>query len=183
MKVISMKKFRKILLSTSIILLLLVSIGTIYAKDGSSNVTVSYTPSKVYSWVKLEVHISGKGTVFDQYQSIQEGSLLYDLQEKDTKEFKIIPAEGYELSKLEFNNGYQTLDLLKNMQGDMVNITVEDRNASLFIHFKKKTSEGLQGNMNGLPTGDETNILKSIFTLVSMFVLLLLLYRNTTKEE
>lgn len=123
--------------------LLLISVITIpiAASEGKADVNVSYTPGRAYAKVQLKLEVVGKGIVYDEATPIHEGILLYDMQEEDTKAFRIIPQDGYEISKVEYDDGYQVVNMISGMKEDRILVKLKDKNATLTIHFEEKKQE------------------------------------------
>ena len=174
---------------TTLILTCVITIP-IAANEGSANVNVSYTPGRAYAKVQLKLEVIGKGVVYDEDIAIQEGVLLYDMQEEDTKVLRVVPQYGYEISKVEFDDGYQVVDMINVMKEDKILVKLKDKSATLTIRFKEKKQKTVtpekkpetnQTNMNkGTPqTADVTSrgrITSSL--IVAGFILVLLTYKR-----
>lgn len=179
---------------TTLILICVITIP-IAANEGSANVNVSYMPGRAYAKVQLKLKVIGKGVVYDEDIAIQEGVLLYDMQEEDTKAFRIVPQEGYEISKVEYDDGYQVVDMINAMKEDKILVKLKDKSATLTIRFKEKKQEAVtlekkpetnQADTNkGAPqTADVTSrgrITSSL--IVAGFILVLLAYKRKKTQE
>lgn len=183
------------MLSIAVLMLGLLSVNRIYASEASSSVTVSYIPDTVYTKVKLEVEVSGQGTLYDADQAIRDGIITYEIQDKDIKNFMIYPDSGYELSKLEYNDGYQIIDMRKAVENDSLSITVKDKDASLVVGFDKKKNEDNEQNKpdidnndntvnTGIPqTGDSSHGALAVTIMFGALMFILLYWKKSRKEE
>lgn len=190
-----MERLKKFMLSTAVLMLGFVSVNNIYASERSSSVTVSYSPDNVYERVKLEVEVSGQGTLYDADQVIRNGIVTYEMQDEDTKSFTIKPDSGYEVTKLEYTNGYQTTDMRKDAENSNFSIKVKDKDASLIVRFDKKKSDssdqnkpeidnnGSLDNTSNPQTGDNTHIGLTVYVMVGALMLVLLLWKKEQEEE
>lgn len=190
-----MERLKKFMLSTAVLMLGFVSVNNIYASERSSSVTVSYSPDNVYERVKLEVEVSGQGTLYDADQVIRNGIVTYEMQDEDTKSFTIKPDSGYEVTKLEYTNGYQTTDMRKDAENSNFSIKVKDKDASLVVRFDKKKSDssdqnkpeidnnGSLDNTSNPQTGDNTHIGLTVYVMVGALMLVLLLWKKEQEEE
>lgn len=190
-----MERLKKFMLSTAVLMLGFVSVNNIYASERSSSVTVSYFPDNVYERVKLEVEVSGQGTLYDADQVIRNGIVTYEMQDEDTKSFTIKPDSGYEVTKLEYTNGYQTTDMRKDAENSNFSIKVKDKDASLIVRFDKKKSDssdqnkpeidnnGSLDNTSNPQTGDNTHIGLTVYVMVGALMLVLLLWKKEQEEE
>ena len=179
---------------TTLLLICIITIP-IVASEGKAHVNVSYTPGRAYAKVQLKLEVIGKGVVYDEDVAIQEGVLLYDMQEEDTKVLRILPQYGYEISKVEFDDGYQVVDMINAMKEDKILVKLKDKSATLTIHFKEKKQETVtpekkpetnQTDTNkGTPqTADVTSrgrITSSL--IVAGFILVLLAYKRKKTQE
>lgn len=172
-----MKTFKKaVVMAGMIAVMIIFSVYNTYAADTSRDITVSYMPDKAYQKVILSVEAAGKGSIADGDSLIREGTVLYELQEEDTKLFKILPDQGWQIEKAVLNDGYEETDILGKIKDSEVEIKVKDKNAGLTVVFQKipKNSEGSLsgsssagqknhstggGNIKGIKTGDQTNAL------------------------
>lgn len=190
-----MERLKKFMLSTAVLMLGFVSVNNIYASERSSSVTVSYSPDNVYERVKLEVEVSGQGTLYDADQVIRNGIVTYEMQDEDTKSFTIKPDSGYEVTQLEYTNGYQTTDMRKDAENSNFSIKVKDKDASLVVRFDKKKSDssdqnkpeidsnGSLDNTSNPQTGDNTHIGLTVYVMVGALLLVLLLWKKEREEE
>lgn len=136
-----MKTVKKIMIVFALLLLSIFSIYGVSASENASSVTVSYTSDKSYAYVKLQVDVEGNGEVLDMNQPIRNGSVIYDLLEGDAKTFTISPDQGYRIYRIEYFNGYTTVDLSSQLKDSSITILVEDQDALLTVTFKKEQSE------------------------------------------
>lgn len=83
------------LLMIMVLALALISNEVIHAKD----TFVQYSP-KQDAYYQTKVIVIGKGSVIDGAQTIREGVTIFELLYGTTKEFKLIPDQGYELKSV-----------------------------------------------------------------------------------
>lgn len=184
-----MERNKRILKIAVCLLLTLMSLHSVYAKEESSSITVSYTPSKAYANVELQVQVEGKGTVFEENGMVRQGTVIYELQDEDIKGFRMQADEGYEVKLIEFYNGYSSSDLLKDMKDNAISITMKDRDATLLIRFEEKkssnsgsTDKNSQGNTI-VSTGDSTRIGRMLIILAGASLVLIVLLKKKKDEE
>lgn len=151
-----MKKAGKLMIALTLLLSPVMSIQSVAASEESSSVTVSYSPDKIYVYVKLKIEVTGNGEVIDMNQPIRNGSITYDIQEGDSKHFEIRPDDGYIIKSVLFSDGYVSEDVSAQLQSGKVDITVQDRNAELKVVFEKKKSDTDDGNKPASPDGTGT---------------------------
>lgn len=203
MKVNDMKRLRKIMLLITVMILGLLVSDRVRASEKSATVQVSYSPEQIYAKIKLEVGVSEHGMLLDENQIIRNGIIVYDLHDEDTKSFQVVPDEGYEITKMIFNDGYQSMDLQNKLREDQFSITMSDKDASLYIEFGKKpdsdSNEGNkpdidqhpdngdssinQGSSDGPQTGDKTQVGQVLTVMVGSILLLAILWKKRKDEE
>lgn len=189
-----MERNKRILKIAVCLLVALLSPHSVYAKEESSNITISYTPTKAYAKVELQVQVEGKGTVFEESGMMRQGTVIYELQDEDIKGFRVQADEGYEVKLIEFHDGYSSSNLLKDMKDNAINIAMKDRDATLLIRFEeKKNSNGQSSNSGSIDknsqgntivsTGDSTRIERMLTILAGASLILILLLKKKKDER
>ena len=135
-----MRRTVKLIIALALVLSPAMSVKNVIASERSSSVTVSYTPDKIYAFVKLKVEVEGRGEVRDMDQSIRSGSITFDMREGDAKKFEIRPDDGYIIGSVEYFDGYDKKNISSQLTNSMTDIIVRDRDAVLNVRFEKKKS-------------------------------------------
>lgn len=131
-------KIKKLSIIIFILMAGFLTLTGVFAKDKETETSVSYIPDDIYENVKLRLEISEGGTVFDEGQPIREGVIIYDLKHDEKKHLKFQPDDGYEISIINFDDGYGSKNLVKESKNNIIEVTMKDKNGVLNIQFKKK---------------------------------------------
>lgn len=200
-------KIKKLKITVFILMAGFLTLTGVSAKDKETETSVSYIPNDIYKNVELRLEIGEGGTVFDEGQSIHEGVIIYDLKHDEKKHFKFQPDDGYEISIINFDDGYVSKNLVKESKNNIIEVTMKDKNGVLNIQFKKKRKPDIpkipekkpdnpidtdknesdstitSENAGNPDTADHTrNSLMLVSMLVTCFIMFLLI-KSSNKED
>lgn len=172
------------------------STGLCLAKEGSQDVTVTYSPTEdALARFNMQVIIEGGGSVFDGTQELTQSTTVYELKYKDQKIFKAAPQDGYYLKSIIYD-GKDITSMLK--ADNTILITAMDYDTILTFTYEKiavdeeqppkeeETKPPVTENKNpsSIDTGDMTNVSKTIaVTLLSGSIIFLILWKRKKDEE
>lgn len=160
----------------------------------SSGTSVTFTVKENETYL-LSVSVEGKGSIFDGKEVIRDQINKYHLENGTYKTFRIVPDEGYEISRVTLN-GKDITNLIINGE---ITVKSEDYEQVLVFYFTKTTDSDNEkpGGVNKKPDNSQTNshpnrvetgdatrkMLYGLTLVASISVLVIVVKRKKDKEE
>lgn len=168
-----------------------------YAATESVNIPVTYSvdENKLYN---LILNVGEGGVVYDGDQTVENGTVIYELKVEDIKEFKVSANKNNKIKSIVLN-GVDIKEEFKNESNEQsIQVKGVGGDSKLDIKFESienvnNSSEKPNKNPNenkpnkkpigSVNTGDRSNILILVILLIASIIIIVKYYNNSKKKS